>query len=93
MHTPRTTQDGGRGGGWQAEINFQNACDANNIMIPCLQKKGEQYKQGITQRGRTVRCVHTMQKVGCFSPPVAMGPKLLNSATYSPYWYTRVFLL
>ena len=29
-----------------------------------------------------------VRKVGRFPPPVAMGPKVLNSAPHSPYWYT-----
>ena len=40
-------------------------------------------------RGCTVRCV---RKVGFFSPPVATGPRVPNSAPYSPCWYTRDFL-
>ena len=31
-------------------------------------------------RGRTVRCARAVRKVGCFPPPVATGPKVLNSA-------------
>ena len=31
-------------------------------------------------RGRTARCVLAVRKVGCFSPPVATGPRVLNSA-------------
>ena len=42
--------------------------------------------------GRTVRCARAVRKVGCFSPPVATGPRVLNSAPYSPCWYTRDFL-
>ena len=38
------------------------------------------------------RCARAVQKVGCFSPPVATGPRVLNSAPYSPCWYTRDFL-
>ena len=38
-------------------------------------------------RGHTVR----VRKVGCFLPPVATGPGVLNSAPYSPCWYTRDF--
>ena len=41
--------------------------------------------------GRTVRCARTVRKVSCFPPPVAMGPRVLNSAPYSPCWYTRIF--
>ena len=33
--------------------------------------------------GHTVRCAHTVRKVGCFPPPVAMGPRVLTSAPYS----------
>ena len=43
---------------------------------------------GFSGEGRTVRCV----KVGCFPPSVATGPRVLNSASYSP-WYTRDFFL
>ena len=32
--------------------------------------------------GRTLCCTRTVQKDGCFSPPVAMGPRVLNSARY-----------
>ena len=41
-------------------------------------------------RGRTVRCVRAVRKLGCFPPPVATGPRVLNSAPYSPCWYTMV---
>ena len=34
--------------------------------------------------GRTVRCARAMRKVGWFSPPVATGPRVLNSAPYTP---------
>ena len=44
-------------------------------------------------RGRTVRCAPAVQKAGCFPPPVATGPRGLNSAPYSPCWYTRDFFL
>ena len=30
-----------------------------------------------------------VRKVGCFPPPVATDPRVLNSAPYSPCWYTR----
>ena len=30
--------------------------------------------------GRTVRCARAVPKVGCFSPPIATGPGVLNSA-------------
>ena len=43
-------------------------------------------------RGRTVRCAHAVRKVGCFSPPAATGPSVLNSVPYSPCQYTRDFL-
>ena len=33
-----------------------------------------------------------VRKAGCFSPPVATGPRVLNSAPYSPCLYTRDFL-
>ena len=32
-----------------------------------------------------------VRKVGCFPPPVATGPRVLNSAPHSPCWYTRDF--
>ena len=32
-----------------------------------------------------------VRKVGCFPPPVTTGPRILNSAPYSPCWYTRDF--
>ena len=32
-----------------------------------------------------------VRKVSCVPPPVAMGPRVLNSAPYSPCWYTRGF--
>ena len=32
-----------------------------------------------------------VRKVGCFPPLVATGPRVLNSAPYSPCWYTRDF--
>ena len=35
-------------------------------------------------------CACAVRKVGCF-PPVAAGPRVLNSAPYSPRWYTRDF--
>ena len=57
---------------------------------PLLETLG---KQGLGNRqpywGRTVRCARAMptlcacvlcEKVGCFSPPVATGPAVLNSA-------------
>ena len=31
-------------------------------------------------RGRTVRCARAVRKVGSFPPPVATGPRVLNSA-------------
>ena len=34
--------------------------------------------------GRTVRCAHAVRKVGCFPPPVATGPRVLNSAPPMP---------
>ena len=37
-----------------------------------------------TRRGRTVRCARAVRKVGCFPPPVATDPKVLNSAPYTP---------
>ena len=40
--------------------------------------------------GHNVRCARAVPRVGCFPPPVAMGPRVLNSAPYSPCWYTRV---
>ena len=43
-------------------------------------------------RGCTVRCARAVRKVGCFSPLAATGPRVLNSAPYSPCWYTRDFL-
>ena len=39
--------------------------------------------------GRTVRRARAVRKVGCFPPPVATGPRVLNSAP--PCWYTRDF--
>ena len=30
-------------------------------------------------------------RLGCLPPPEAMGPRVLNSAPYSPCWYTRDF--
>ena len=47
----------------------------------------------LVHRGRTVHCAHTVRKVGCFPPWVATGPRVLNSAPYSPCWYTRDFFL
>ena len=41
---------------------------------------------------RAAPCAHGVRKVCCFSPPVATGPRVLNSAPYSPCWYTRDFL-
>ena len=32
------------------------------------------------------------EKSAVFLPPVATGPRVLNSAPYSPCWYTRDFL-
>ena len=32
-----------------------------------------------------------MRKVGCFPPPVATDPRVLNSAPDTPCWYTRDF--
>ena len=40
----------------------------------------------------TIHTARTVRKDGCFSPPVAMGPGVLNSAPYSPCLYTRDFL-
>ena len=40
--------------------------------------------RNLNLRGRTVRCASAVRKVGCFSPPVAMGPRVLNSAPFSP---------
>ena len=32
-----------------------------------------------------------VRKVGCVPPPVGTDPRVLNSAPFSPCWYTRVF--
>ena len=41
-----------------------------------------------------MRCARAMpalcEKSAVFPPPVATGPRVLNSAPYSPCWYTRV---
>ena len=40
------------------------------------------------------RCARAVQNVGCFPPPAATDPKVLNSAPYTPpFWYTRDFFL
>ena len=44
-----------------------------------------------TKTGRTVRRARAVQKVDCFPPPVAMGPRVLNSAPDSPCWHTGNF--
>ena len=45
----------------------------------------------VNQLGRTVCCARAVRKVGCFPPPVATDPKVLNSAPYTPCWCTRDF--
>ena len=43
-------------------------------------------------RGCTVCCARAVQKVGCLPPPqVATDPRVLDSAPYSPCWYTKDF--
>ena len=34
------------------------------------------------------RCARAVREIGCFPPPVAPGPRVLNPAPYSPCWYT-----
>ena len=46
----------------------------------------------LTMGGRTARYARAVRTGGCFSPPVATGPRVLNSAPYSLCWYTRDFL-
>ena len=41
--------------------------------------------------GGADRALCAVRKVRCFPPPVAMGPRVLNSAPYSPCWYARDF--
>ena len=41
-------------------------------------------------RALWLRCAYAGRKVCYFPPPVATGPRVLNSAPYSPCcWYTR----
>ena len=57
---------------------------------PCPQL--HTYAHMLSLGGCTVRCARAVRKAGCFPPPVATDPKVLNSAPYSPCWYTRDFL-
>ena len=46
----------------------------------------------LTLRGRTVRCARAVRKAGCFPPPVATGPRALNSVPQA-LWNSSFMLL
>ena len=51
-------------------------------------------KKWITERRHHGGAPCAVQKVGCFPPPVATPPKVLNFAPFTPpCWYARDFFL
>ena len=51
----------------------------------------EQYTMG-AHRALCTCCACAVRKGGCFPSPVAMRPRVLTYAPYSPCWYTKIFL-
>ena len=62
-------------------------------MPACMQwREGGAMLVGGWIRGRTVRCARAVRQVGCVPPSVATGPRVLNSAPYTPLLVHQGFL-
>ena len=69
---------GGRVGIKEVECD---CCSARTLPDTCKHKMAAHIRgRCVTLWGRTVHCARAVRKGGCFPPPVATGPRVLNSA-------------